>query len=252
MKPALTVIIFSLLLICLKTNIFAQDATSSGVAIPTTIEENVTDDGYIICSGSAGYVLCNKEYDQSIYGVVSLHPSVSLGVTAVDNEKYIISKGNALVHVSTKNGTVKEGDLITTSTDPGVGMKAAKNGYVLGTALESLEQGEANIYVSINIHPSASFAESRSNLTELLKMGTSSFLLTPISAFRYLLAAIVVVISFVMGFVYSGRLAKTGVEAVARNPLAQKKIEFTVLLHILITIVIFLMGIGIAYLILVL
>ena len=58
--------------------------------------------------------------------------------------------------------------------------------------------------------------------------------------------------SFVMGFVYFGRVARSGIEAIGRNPLASRIIQFNVILHILISIVIVLVGLAIAYLILIL
>jgi F0F1-type ATP synthase membrane subunit c/vacuolar-type H+-ATPase subunit K len=67
---------------------------------------------------------------------------------------------------------------------------------------------------------------------------------------RYLTAALMVILGFVLGFVYFGRIAKAGVEAIGRNPLSSKTIEFGLILHILLTIVIVGAGLGIGYLIL--
>ena len=61
-----------------------------------------------------------------------------------------------------------------------------------------------------------------------------------------------VIMGFGLGFIYFGRIAKAGVEAIGRNPLASRTITSGLVLHILLTIVIVGAGLGIGYLILVL
>ncbi len=230
------------------------EASSSGIAIPTTINDSQVSTGNIVCSAKDGYRLCNTSYDSSIYGVVNTSPSVSLGEVTSNKDNYVVVSGTVSVAVSTQNGNISQGDLITTSETPGVGQKVTKNGYVLGTALESFTSSDpkqtSNILVSINIHPTTTFSDTKTNLVEILRNGLSATILTPIEAFRYLLAGLVTVISFVLAFIYFGRLAKAGIEGIARNPLARGRIEFVVIFHIIITIAIFLTGIVISYLIL--
>lgn len=222
-----------------------------GIAFPATVAGN-TSDGNIICTGKTGYKLCESDNDSSIYGIVVASPSAVFGEIGNTDEYYILKDGIAKVTVSDVNGKIITGDLVTPSKTPGIGVKATRNGPVIGTAME--DQGEANssIYVSLNIHYTTAFTESRTNLIEILQEGLRAPVLTPLSALRYILAAAVVISAFILGFVYFGRLARSGVEAIARNPLATGRIEFTVVLHILITIAIFLVGLGLAYIILVL
>ncbi len=74
-------------------------------------------------------------YDQKIIGVVSSfidpksQPKTTRPVSLV---------GRVPVNVSTENGPINAGDPITSSSVPGVGMKATKPGVILGKALESL------------------------------------------------------------------------------------------------------------------
>jgi len=63
---------------------------------------------------------------------------------------------------------------------------------------------------------------------------------------------LVTITSFILGFVYFGRVARSGVEAIGRNPLASRIIQFNMLLHIVMSMVIVLIGLAIAYLILIL
>jgi F0F1-type ATP synthase membrane subunit c/vacuolar-type H+-ATPase subunit K len=133
-------------------------------------------------------------------------------------------------------------------------MKADRNGYVLGAALEAYTSDDpeavGRIAVAITIHPTTQFGSTTGNLFELLRSGLAGSLLDPVSALRYLLASLIIVISFAMGFLYFGRVAKSGVEAIGRNPLAGRRIQLTVILHIALTIAIAGSGLGIAYLIL--
>jgi F0F1-type ATP synthase membrane subunit c/vacuolar-type H+-ATPase subunit K len=61
-----------------------------------------------------------------------------------------------------------------------------------------------------------------------------------------------VIISFTLGMIYFGRASRTGIEAVGRNPLAKRVIQLTIFLNIVLTIVIVMVGLAIAYLILIL
>ena len=61
-----------------------------------------------------------------------------------------------------------------------------------------------------------------------------------------------ILISFSLGFIYFGRVAKTGIEAMGRNPMAGKMIQLSVLFNIIVTVIIVLIGLAIAYLILIL
>jgi hypothetical protein len=105
--------------------------------------------------------------------------------------------------------------------------------------------------VSINIHPSSSFVGSRSNLVANIRQALSSPIVSPLDSLRYLLAFIIAIISFALGFIYFGRVVRTGVEAIGRNPLASRIIQATIFVNILITIVIVLTGLAIAVLILI-
>lgn len=186
-----------------------------------------------------------------MYGVVSNDPAAAFDSDTVEGGYLVVSSGKAKVRV---RGEVISGSLITSSDIAGVGIQADRNGYMLGTALEDFRpasaEGEGTILVSINIHPTNVFTDDRSNLLEVVRQGLAAPLLTPLSALRYVLAALVTITSFVLAFIYFGRLAKTAVEAIGRNPLAHRTIQATVFVHIIITLIIAGAGLAIAYLIL--
>lgn len=234
------------------SNVYAQDQIT-GVAIPAPISGNTVQDGQLICSNAQGYDLCNIEYATTIYGVVSLTPAVQLA-TQVQGYYPVVSHGLTRVNVTSKNGNIKAGDFITTSTSSGVGEKATRNGYVLGIALEDFTPAAGSdtgkILVSVDPRATLEISDTKQNLLQIIREGLSSAVLTPLATIRYLFAGLAVILSLVIGFIYFGRVAKAGVEAIGRNPLSSRTIQAGVILHIGLTIVIVVIGLGIAYLIL--
>ncbi len=232
----------------------AQDI-SPGIAV--SIEVNgQAEKGDIICSSTDGFKLCEAPYDTAIYGVITDNPAASINVEDQTNPVLLQSSGLAKVKVTTAKGPIKKGSLITSSENKGAGELADKSGYVVGTALESFESGDPDevglILTLINIHPAAGLSGARTNLVQVLRQGLGAPLFDPLDSLRYVLAAAILLASFILGFVYFGRVASLGVEAIGRNPLASRKIQLTVLLHVLITIVIVVTGLVLAYLVLIL
>jgi hypothetical protein len=235
--------------------IYAQNKSVS-TAVSIQIEDKNAKDGSIITSTPKGYVLTTTDYDSNMYGVYTESPSIFLQNTDDPSAKPVTTSGKAYVLVSSVNGNIKRNDLITTSTIPGVGQKATRNGMVLGTALQDYSSSDkkatGKILIAINPHFNSPLSNTRTNLIEALRSASDPSMLTQLSALRYILVAIIVLISFGVGFVYFGRIAATGVEALGRNPLASRIIQINLILNFLIMIAVIAVGIGIGYLILIL
>lgn len=223
--------------------------SSSGVAVSVSVVDDQILDGSLICSSGAGSVACSKEYDPSVMGVFTENPAVLLENTTLIGGKPVISSGKVQVRFE---GSIKEGDYVTTSSKPGIAIKATRNGYVLGTALEDFAGPSGKLLVSLGMRPAVLASGASDNLWEALRQGLSSVYLTPLAVLRYIAAMIIVIAAFVLGFAYFGRVARSGVEAVGRNPMAGRTIEFTVILNIILTIVIMGSGLLLAYIILIL
>jgi len=252
-----TNIIFTILvlLVSFPNSIFAQ-VGSSGVAITLPISAEGVEDASLICSEGEGYMLCNKEYASSMLGVVADDPAVAFEISSLENGRPVIFEGSVVVKVSAINGNISNGDLVTSSEIPGVAIKADRNGFVLGTALEDFSPASSDqeglILVSVKIHPTIELADARSNLLENLREGLSFPFLSPLVSLRYLLAFAIVVIGFALGFLYFGRIAKSGVEAIGRNPLARSSIRLGIIFNVILGVVIIAAALGLAVLILVL
>jgi len=238
------------------SEISLAQVSSSGFAVSIPVEGTEIEEGDIVCSYIKGFAGCVNPYDTSMYGVIVNEVSVAVEDTELENSRLLLTSGIATIKVTSKEGNISEGDLITSSETSGVGQKATRNGYVVGSAIESYESDNPDtvgrIQIVINIHPAAGLTGPGSNLLQFIRQGLSVPLFEPLASLRYLLAVLMVLISFTLGMIYFGRSSRAGIEAVGRNPLARRVIQFTVFLNVMLTVAIVLVGLGIAYLILVL
>jgi F0F1-type ATP synthase membrane subunit c/vacuolar-type H+-ATPase subunit K len=222
------------------------------------IEDDNVEDGHIVSFSENNYTLSKKQYDPAAYGIVSDLPAYTLEVkpTNTPNERYVVRTGKAYVKVNTSNGNIKIGDLITTSKTEGIGQKAQSDGYVIGTAQQDYDNSNpeavGKILVSLNFAFHANISDLRTNLLERLDLVLSAPFLTPSNALRYILAGAIVLVSFAMGMGFFGRVTRSGVEALGRNPLASRGIIFSIILNTVLTLATMLIGLAIAYIILIL
>lgn len=88
-------------------------------------------------------------YEKKLLGVVSTSPSGEiLGEAAkpyLPNPKPIALKGRVPVKVSTENGPIEIGDLLTSSSIPGVAMKATNPGETIGKAMQAYNGAQGQI-----------------------------------------------------------------------------------------------------------
>lgn len=252
LKLSLLSILFYILLVPVA---FAQSVVSVGIANYVPVKGEDVRDGAIISFDSKGYKLSSGPFDSSIIGVIGFTPAISLDMG--DAGTYpVVSSGNAIVNASMEGGAIKKGDLIAASSAPGVGMKATKSGMVLGTAQEDYNSSDpkkvGRVAVNLNIQY-FTFKERggaiKRSLADIANLSAIAATEAPSVVFRYVLAAIVIVISILLGFASFVKTANNGVRALGRNPLAGKMIELGILLNVLITFIIVGAGVSIAYLV---
>lgn len=235
----------------------AVESYSLSVGKTIQIQGEQVEDGMIVSFIDGDYALTRQEYDRGMQGVITQTALAYFDDVGSTTTGYIISNtGDALVLVSGESGEIKKGDFITSSTTLGVGMKSVKNGHVLGTALEEFngknKDQKSRILVALNIHQNAYQRKINTNLLELFKEVSATDYLSLWDWIRYILAAVVAISAFVLGFVYFGKVSARGVEAIGRNPLAGRLIQFGVILNLVLTLGIMIFGLGLAYLILIL
>jgi uncharacterized LabA/DUF88 family protein len=122
-------------------------ATQSGADIAemfVSSEELEPGDVVVIDSNQSARIRKSTQaYDSKSLGIVSTAPGIVLGESETENTYHaypIALVGKVPVKVSTENGPIGPGDPLTSSSTPGVAMKATKAGPIVGKALEPLEQ----------------------------------------------------------------------------------------------------------------
>lgn len=223
-------------------------------AITLPIMDQKVGDGNLVSYTDGIYTMSKKPYDSALFGVVTVNPSTSLVDSAMPNGFLVTSFGENYVMVSATNGNIAEGDYITSSDIPGVGVKALESGQILGIARQAYAPANpmatGKILVFVDIKTNFQDKTLSKNLLDSLKKSVSSPFTTPIEALRYVLAIIVVLASFLIGFTSFGKIASSSVESLGRNPLAGGAIRRVIIFNFALTFIIMGVGMGIAYFIL--
>jgi len=108
----------------------------------------LSDQGYAVETGQ-------ERYSKRVAGVYSSNPVVVGNSSAEGDPEDAVLVGMMGIiptKVCTENGNIEVGDFITTSSIPGVAMKATRPGMVIGRALEGYDgngTGKVKVYVNI-------------------------------------------------------------------------------------------------------
>lgn len=267
------------LLIIVGTNlplVFAQSESVDWTYTYLVSDKDAADGDIISSSADTGLTRSTFPYDSHMFGVVQLSPLVVY--RSIDNSGTPVARtGTATVNITTINGPISPGDYITSSNVPGKGQKATASGNVLGIALTSFQETDGTEF---DYQPKSATAQQnpvqkvragkvtvalRPEYAEITTAKTALRLLDSFNAalftnvqnpdqfvkiFRYITAIVIVLISFTIGFLTFSRAIPKGIEAIGRNPLAQRTIMFSIILNIFFTIVTAVAGIAAAVLIL--
>jgi len=223
-----------------------------GVATPMKIEGDVGG-GTIVCSEGGHYSACTAAYSPHMVGVISDTPLVSFK-NDEEGQYPVLVTGKTEVAVTNKNGEIKKGDYITSSDIAGIGQLADKSGYILGIALGNAsfdENGLGQVGVNIEVKPAVLTVGAGNNLLRLIREGIDASFLSPLSALRYLLAAFIVGFSIIAGISFFGRVARSGIWAIGRNPKASRSISLGIVFNVILTLLIMAAGVVAAYVVLV-
>ncbi len=238
----LIVLLSSLLLVSttiIIKNSWAQTSPIASVAVNVEVKDTDASAGDIISATRDGFKKATQAYDVAIYGVVTSAPIISVR-PKTDNTRAVVSAGEALVRVSTANGEIKDGDLITSSTTAGVGQKATQPGYIVGKALgsynDSSKPGLVPIIVNLSFFGGSSASGGVGSLLNLVASPANP---------RYLFAAIIGIIVLILATIATIRLVTSGVTAVGRNPLARGTIYRTMIIAGLVVIILAIAGAGV-------
>lgn len=201
-------------------------------------QEAVSGD-ILINAGEKGLIRTNVTYDAKIFGVLEDNPLVVLR-EATPSGKPVIRTGDTKVNVTDYNGEIKKGDYVTTSPLSGKGMQAGQSGYTLGIATEDAIYGSETQQVegkqvksgTVSVALRIEYAElstARSNVKLLNDLNAAFFRSVQdpekfTLVIRYIIAGIIAILAFVLGFFSITRSISKAVEAIGRNPLAKTAI----------------------------
>lgn len=223
---------------------------SSTQAISRTYDISDTEavDGDIIVYKDGEFKRADEPFSKDLFGVLEENP---LLVQQTSTGQPITVTGVAHVNVTSGNGAIKAGDYITSSTTAGKGQKASKDGFVIGKALADLEAETGKIPVGIQIQdtgqigPGAATGEGVNKIFNTVDALLQRNLESREASFKfiqYLLAALVFLASIIFAFLSFTRSIPKSIEAIGRNPLAKRSIQFSILLNAILTIFITLAG----------
>ncbi|HXH26953.1 MAG TPA: hypothetical protein VNG90_03580 [Candidatus Acidoferrum sp.] len=113
---------------------------------------------------AAGVKKTTSPYESAAIGIVSTEPGMVLGdMTQTPSTPYtpvlLALSGRIPVKVSTINGPIHAGDYLTTSSIPGVAMKATQAGQMIGKALEDYTDSNPKNYGSVMTFANLTWAD---------------------------------------------------------------------------------------------
>lgn len=240
-----------LLLISISALYLAPGVKSADIGIAETIQiSESAPPGSIISFFDKNYILSRNTYSPDIIGIAVEAPAVAIEIENENENKASVSlfkSGQAEVKISTINGPIKKGDLITSSRIPGVGMRATKPGYILGVAREDYTEEDPTKIGKIPANINIRFADYKETPEKANEFSVLAQLNNQKELIKYLAAAIIAILAFGFGFMTYGKLTSTAIEAIGRNPLAKRSVLASVVLDSTMTIFIIGIGISIAY-----
>ena len=228
-------------LVAQRSGTSANQESSEGTSMRINLDDDNVEEGDVISFTDGTYHLSNQAMDEHVIGVIAGSNAVNIINPGVQGGLNVTFGGISFVRVSTINGEIHAGDFIASSAISGIAAKATTYGSVLGIALKDYRETNVRriekIPVTLNIM-------TRTPLTFVQEH--------PLEVLRYLLALLVAASSIITGFIYFGKVTRSGVEALGRNPLAGHLIQFGIILNLTLTLGIIVGGVIISYLIVIL
>ncbi len=205
-------------------NIKVDDQTIIAGDIVRSVSPNTTSaDMYAHAKAAKS----ETSYEGTVIGVISSEPGILLNSGgAVGPEKALLKDqrpltlvGRVPTKVSTENGPIYAGDPITSSSIPGVGMKATKAGQIVGKALDSYTNSNPQAVGKVMTLVNISWYDPDATRTTTLDLkiagdnnnytltGKDNVLITKIGAFAELVVA-----HIQAGYIETKKLVVDGVD----------------------------------------
>ncbi|HSX08587.1 MAG TPA: site-specific integrase [Candidatus Saccharimonadales bacterium] len=120
---------------------------------------------------SNAVVKSTAAYQHALLGIVSTDPGVTLDSNVQTDSTHtnaypLALQGRVPVKVSTINGDIQPGDDLTSSSIPGVAMKATGPGQIIGRALESYSNSDKTAIGKITAFANLSYRTTETTITD--------------------------------------------------------------------------------------
>ncbi len=112
------------------------------------VSDESIEAGDLVSAASEGLVKSTGAYDNTLIGVISTKPSLEFS-PQTPNSRPVALSGRVPVKVNNEGGEIHIGDYLTSSSVPGVAMKATRPGPVVGRALEEPAVGKVLAIISL-------------------------------------------------------------------------------------------------------
>ena len=225
----------------------ALAAPAVEIATIQVINDPAAVDGDIISNTDQGLVRSATTADIHLFGIIVDKPLVVFKEPGATGSA-VVRNGIAEVNVTEDEGPVKKGDYVTSSEKAGKGKKAIRSGYVIGQAVADAAGGRVLTALRIE-YAEVTTPRSANRLMEMLGSTFFKNVQDP-SKFaeivRYILAAVVVLLSFLFGFFTFSRSIPKSIEAIGRNPLSRSAILISIGINVFLMIVSCLLGLAAA------
>lgn len=235
-------------LICLAKPVFAQvfDIASTYIINDKGVKQN----DIVSSIFEKGLVRSDIPYDNRMFGIYQEKPLLVYR-ESTNSGQPVVRQGDVLVNVSNLNGKISPGDFITSSAIPGVGMRASQSGYVLGIATSQVTPSGTYNFLGRSYQTGIVKLALRIEYAEIDKPRSILRLLEYFNAalfynvqnperftnlLKYILAALIAITALLVGFFTFARNLSKGIEAIGRNPLASRSIQFSIVLSLLLTV----------------
>ena len=118
-------------------------------------------------------------YQKGLIGIISTNPGITLNSGAKTDNAHpniypLALQGRVPVNVSSINGPIQAGDDITSSSIPGVAMKASQSGQIVGKALDSYSNSDPNAVGQIMVFVNLSYQTFPTTLTDTGNLAIAS------------------------------------------------------------------------------
>lgn len=225
-------------------------------------DKDAKEGDIVVFDPEKGIVRANLPYDIHLFGILQNQP-ILLIKRADGTGKPVARSGIAMVNVTLSNGPIKAGDYITSTTIPGLGMKATLSGNVIGIALNNSTQNDKYDQKSCTLNPDSCPKDQiniaiKSEYAELTNPRSANRLFEYIGTsffknsqdpqgfgkiIKNVVAGIIMLVCIIFGLLIISRSIPKTLEAIGRNPMAKQSIQLALALNIAIVAFIIIGGI---------